>query len=157
MSGTAPMRVIFDEAGGRPALEGDARFDTFQALLERGYAVTVADGAMVSPAAGRTAVLGLFNGDKPQVESADPDVTVSIKEYRPFYLHGEVENPGGFPYQPKLTVQKAIALGGGFTERASKKKITVIRGSDADPIAHRIKLHDPVHAGDVITVHQGFF
>ncbi len=87
----------------------------------------------------------------------NPDVTVSIKEYRPFYLHGEVEKPGGIPYQPGLTLQKAIALGGGFTEYASKKKIMVIRASDTNPVAKRIKPNDPVYAGDVITVDQSFF
>lgn len=87
----------------------------------------------------------------------NPDVTVSIKEYRPFFLHGEVEKPGGIPYQPRLTLEKAIALGGGFTERASKKKISVIRAGDTNSIAKRIKLSDPVYAGDVITVNQSFF
>ncbi len=87
----------------------------------------------------------------------NPDVTVSIKEYRPFFLHGEVERPGGIPYQAGLTLEKAIALGGGFTERASKKKITVIRAGDTNPIAKSIKLNDPVHAGDIITVNQSFF
>jgi protein involved in polysaccharide export with SLBB domain len=87
----------------------------------------------------------------------NPDVTVSIKEYRPFYIRGEVEKPGGLPYQPGLTLEKAIALSGGFTERASKKKTTVIRAGDTDPIARPIKLNDLVHAGDVITVPQSFF
>ena len=87
----------------------------------------------------------------------NPDVTVSIKEYRPFYLHGEVKQPGGIPYQAGLTLEKAIALGGGFTERASKKKIMVIRAGDTDQIAKPIKLNDLVHAGDVITVPQSFF
>ena len=87
----------------------------------------------------------------------NPDVTVSIKEYRPFYLHGEVKRPGGIPYQAGLTLEKAIALGGGFTERASKKKIMVIRAGDTDQIARPIKLNDLVHAGDVITVPQSFF
>ena len=87
----------------------------------------------------------------------DPDVTVSIKEYRPFYLHGEVKQPGGFTYQPGLTVQKAIALRGGFTEWAAKKKKTVIRASDTDPTAKPIKLKEPVHPDDVVTVHRSFF
>jgi len=87
----------------------------------------------------------------------NPDVSVSIKEYRPFYLHGEVEKPGGIPYQPGLTLEKAIALAGGFTERASKKKITVIRAGDTNSTAKAIKLNNPVYAGDVITVHQSFF
>ena len=73
------------------------------------------------------------------------------------YLHGEVKSPGGIPYQAGRTLEKAIALGGGFTERASKKKIMVVRAGDTDQRAKRIKPNDPVHAGDVITVHQSFF
>ena len=38
----------------------------------------------------------------------DPDVTVSIEEYRSFFINGEVENPGGFPYQPSLTQERLI-------------------------------------------------
>ena len=53
----------------------------------------------------------------------NPDVTVSIAEYRPFYMYGEIEEPGGRPYQPGLPLEKAIALGGGFTERAAKGKL----------------------------------
>ena len=87
----------------------------------------------------------------------NPDVTVSIREYRPFFLHGEVHEPGGIPYQPGLTLEKAIALSGGFTERASRKKITVIRAGDPDATAEAIELSNPVYAGDVITVHQSFF
>ena len=87
----------------------------------------------------------------------DPDVTVHINEYRPFFLRGEVKNPGGIPFQPGMTLQKAIALGGGFTERASRKKITVIRAANADSGEQSIQLNDPVHAGDVVTVHRSFF
>ena len=87
----------------------------------------------------------------------NPDVTVSIAEYRPFYMYGEIEEPGGIPYQPGLTLEKAIALGGGFTERAAKGKITVIRSADAGRVSRAIELSDPVFAGDVITVHQSFF
>lgn len=87
----------------------------------------------------------------------DPAVTVSIAEYRPFFLNGEVRNPGGIPYQPKLTVERAIALGGGFTERASHTKIEVIRASDPTHVPVRVNLSDPVFPGDIITVKQSFF
>ena len=85
----------------------------------------------------------------------NPEVTVSIREYRPFFLHGEVQQPGGIAYQPGLTLQKAIALAGGFTERAARKKIMVIRAGDG--VERPIRLNDPVKAGDVITVYQSFF
>ena len=87
----------------------------------------------------------------------DPAVTVSIAEYRPFFLYGEVQKPGGIPYQPKLTVERAIALGGGFTERASRSKIEVVRAGDPNHKAVRVELSDPVFPGDVITVKQSFF
>src|SRR6202051_3350442 len=58
----------------------------------------------------------------------DPAVTVSIAEYRPFFLHGEVQKPGGIPYQPRLTVERAIALGGGFTERAARSQFEAVPG-----------------------------
>ena len=87
----------------------------------------------------------------------DPAVTISIAEYRPFFLKGEVRNPGGIPYQPKLTVERAIAIGGGFTERASRSKIEIIRASDPAHKAVHVELPDPVFPGDIITVKQSFF
>ena len=87
----------------------------------------------------------------------DPTVTVLIAEYRPFFVNGEVQRPGGFPYQPKLTVEQAIALGGGFTQRASHSRIDVIRASDPQHKAARIELTDPVFPGDIITVKQSIF
>jgi protein involved in polysaccharide export with SLBB domain len=84
----------------------------------------------------------------------DPTVTVLIAEYRPFFVNGEVQKPGGFPYQPKLTVEQAIALGGGFTAKGSHSRIDVIRASDPQHKAVRVELTDPVFPGDIITVKQ---
>jgi polysaccharide export outer membrane protein len=50
----------------------------------------------------------------------EPSVSVTVIEYRPFFIDGEVKRPGGYPYQPGLSVNKAAALAGGYTERASK-------------------------------------
>ncbi|MEM9151916.1 MAG: polysaccharide biosynthesis/export family protein, partial [Cyanobacteria bacterium P01_F01_bin.3] len=49
----------------------------------------------------------------------NPRVNVSILEYRPFYVRGEVNSPGGYPFKPGLTVEKAVSMAGGFTSRAS--------------------------------------
>jgi len=90
----------------------------------------------------------------------EPRVNVSVKEYRPFFITGEVEQPGGYPYQPGLTLRKAITLAGGFTERASKSKIYVTKKGVTEALAETrqpIKLQDPVHPDDVITVEQSFF
>ncbi len=63
----------------------------------------------------------------------DPRVSVSVVKYRPFFVNGEVKNPGGVDFQPGLTLRKAISLAGGFTERANKKEALVISDSDPGP------------------------
>lgn len=86
----------------------------------------------------------------------DPRVTVTITEYRQFYVNGEVEKPGGFPFQPGLTVRKAISLAEGFTERASKKNIFII-SDEKKGSSRRVTLNSSVKPGDIITVEQSFF
>jgi protein involved in polysaccharide export with SLBB domain len=85
----------------------------------------------------------------------DPDVTVSVDEYRPIFINGEVNKPGAYPFQPGLTLQKAISLAGGFTERASRNKIKVQSSEGDERIA--ADLMAAIQPGDVITVEQSFF
>jgi protein involved in polysaccharide export with SLBB domain len=87
----------------------------------------------------------------------NPQVTVTIIEYRSFYINGQVEKPGGYQYIPGLTVRKAVSLAGGFKERASKEKIFVIRDDDPDKTSKRVSQDETVHPGDIITVEESFF
>ena len=85
-----------------------------------------------------------------------PDITVTIVEYRQFYVNGEVSKPGGYSYREGMTVQRAITLAGGFTERASRSKILLLReNSNGMPVT--VDLTTPVQPGDVITVEESFF
>jgi len=92
----------------------------------------------------------------------NPSVTVSILEYRPFYINGEVRKPGSYSFYPGMTIDRAISVAGGFTDRASREKIFVehdlsdSRDPDGTP-EERATLSDQVLPGDVITVRQGFF
>ena len=87
----------------------------------------------------------------------DPKVSVRILEYRDFYVNGEVETPGGYPFSPGLTVRKAVALAGGFTEWASKNNILLIREGKPESEAEKAALDTPVMPGDIITVNQSLF
>jgi protein involved in polysaccharide export with SLBB domain len=87
----------------------------------------------------------------------DPKVNISVVEYRPFYVNGEVQAPGGFPYQPGLTLRKAIALAGGFTERASKSKINVLSEGSVNGKQRQISVDEYLSPGDIVTVEQSFF
>jgi protein involved in polysaccharide export with SLBB domain len=42
-----------------------------------------------------------------------PKLGFSVASYRPVFVIGDVKNPGSFPFQPRLTVEKAIGLAGG--------------------------------------------
>jgi polysaccharide export outer membrane protein len=87
----------------------------------------------------------------------DPQVTVAIDEYRNFFVNGEVDKPGGYPYVPGLTVRKAVSLAGGFKERAVRDKVTIIRDEDPNQTPSKVDLNAPVMPGDIITVEQSFF
>ena len=85
----------------------------------------------------------------------EPSISISVIEYRPFFITGEVEKPGGYPFQPGLTLRKAITLGGGFTERASRTKMFITRGGEGSE--QKIQLSDPIFPDDVLTIEQSFF
>ena len=87
----------------------------------------------------------------------NPQVTVTINEYRNFFINGQVEKPGGYPFIPGLTVRKAVSLAGGFKERASKDKIFVIREDDKSQTPKRVDQNASVNPGDIITVEESFF
>lgn len=87
----------------------------------------------------------------------DPRVSISVLEYREFFISGEVKQPGGYKYQPGLNLRRAIALAGGLTERASIKRITIVRDSESDRKPIRVTLDSPVMPGDTINIDQGFF
>ena len=87
----------------------------------------------------------------------NPQVNVTINEYRHFFVNGLVDKPGGYPFTPGLTVRKAISIAGGFKERASKEKINVIREEDTKGLSQRVSLDAPVRPGDIITVEESFF
>lgn len=87
----------------------------------------------------------------------NPRVSVTIDEYRPFFINGQIKSGGSFPYQPGLTVRKAVTIAGGFTERASQSKIFVVRDGDPTHTPVKVDLDAPIHPGDIITVEESFF
>ena len=86
-----------------------------------------------------------------------PNVSVSIDTYRMFFIKGEVRNPGGYNYQNGLTIEKAVAIAGGFTERASEKAITLVRDDDPEQRLQTAKPTTRIAPGDVVTVGESFF
>jgi polysaccharide export outer membrane protein len=88
----------------------------------------------------------------------DPQVSVAITQYRPFFINGQVKSPGSYPFQPGMTVRKAVSIAGGLTERASERRIRLIPETKRDSKqARNVSLDDPIGPGDIITVEESFF
>lgn len=85
----------------------------------------------------------------------NPQVSVEVLNYRPFYIYGEVNSPGSYPYRAGLTVINAVALAGGFTFRADEDDIEVTRGENGTP--KETTQGAVVQPGDVIRVKERFF
>ncbi|GAA4890843.1 polysaccharide biosynthesis/export family protein [Ferrimonas pelagia] len=87
----------------------------------------------------------------------NPSVSVSVMEYRPFFINGEVRQPGGYPFQPGLTVRQAIAIAGGLTERASRRGMSLTRNQDSRETTLKVEMATPVFPGDSIFIEDSFF
>ena len=87
----------------------------------------------------------------------NPRVSVSMEEYRPFFINGQVALPGAYPYKSGLTVRMAVSIAGGFKERASESNIYIVRENDAQHAQAKIGLDGVVLPGDTVTVEESFF
>ena len=81
-----------------------------------------------------------------------PKVSVSIVRHRNFYVSGEVKTPGGYPYEEGLTVQKALSIAGGFTEKAEKQGLKVTRLAEGRVETLAIGPDDVIQPNDILMV-----
>jgi polysaccharide export outer membrane protein len=87
----------------------------------------------------------------------DPQVAVSIVMYRPFFIHGQVKRPGGYPFQEDLTLDKAIAIAGGLAARASKSSWNITRLVDGKKMVFEANVSSAILPDDIIEIEQSFF
>ncbi len=87
----------------------------------------------------------------------DPQVTVDIAQSRPFFILGEVRNAGQFPYVSGLTVQSAVAIAGGFSERANEQIVQISRRTNGLIEKFDAPGDAPVQPGDTVYVYERFF
>lgn len=87
----------------------------------------------------------------------DPRVTAEMTKGRPYYILGEVNRAGEYPFTSGLTVMNAIAAAGDFTYRAEKKKIMVTSASTGVETEVKLTPTTPVQPGDRIRILERFF
>jgi polysaccharide biosynthesis/export protein len=87
----------------------------------------------------------------------DPQVTVDVQQNRPFFILGEVKTAGQYPYVSGMTVETAIAIAGGYTERASDRKYRITRRVNGFVEQIEAPGDYVVKAGDTVYVFERFF
>lgn len=87
----------------------------------------------------------------------NPSVAIEVLNYRPFYVLGEVKEPGKYPYVSGMTVLNAIALAGGYTYRGKKDKALIIRASDPEKKEATVTPTTVVMPGDIIRIPERVF
>ena len=88
----------------------------------------------------------------------NPNVSAEVITRRPFYVIGEVQKPGNYPYLTGITAINAVAMAGGFTRRARKNDFYV-RRIDQNGQTVRIEANSGtvLQPGDTLDVRERLF
>ena len=137
---------------GQPTLTGEYTLD--------------GNGVLAFPLIGNVPANGVTTNQLEQAIAAklkpdymvNPNVSAEIVTRRPFYVIGEVQKPGNYPYVSDMTAVNAIAMAGGFTRRARKNDF-YIRRLDKDGKVVRIEANvgTILQAGDTLEVRERVF
>jgi len=95
-------------------------------------------------------------GKGTDVALMDGDI-INVSTAPMFFITGEVRNGGPFVLEPGTTIQQAIAMAGGLSERGSDRGITVTRLVNGKNTDVKVTLEDTVQPNDTITIRNRFF
>jgi polysaccharide export outer membrane protein len=91
------------------------------------------------------------------IQLQDGDI-INVPKAQTLYMSGAVRNPGAIIYEPGMTVQQAIAVAGGLTDRGSDRRIKADRiMSDGKVVEVSLRLEDKVQPNDTIKIANKIF
>jgi polysaccharide biosynthesis/export protein len=172
----APMAATYDAYGAAPTpvrYDAGYRLDAGDKLrvvvygqegLTNTYAID-AGGSITMPLIGLVPARGRSPAALAAEISAklrngyirDPSVAVEIESYRPFFILGEVQAPGQYPYVPNMTVESAVAIAGGFSPRAKRDVVTLTHTDAGGAARYMVPLGTSLSPGDTVYVGERWF
>ncbi|MBN8535393.1 MAG: polysaccharide export protein [Rhizobiales bacterium] len=87
----------------------------------------------------------------------EPRVSVEVEQYRPFFVLGEVNTSGQYPFVNQMTVQMAVAIAGGFSPRANRNYAELTRVISGEITTVAVPINTPMRPGDTIVIRERFF
>jgi polysaccharide biosynthesis/export protein len=171
--GYAPAPVVYAAAPTPVAYDSAYRLDAGDKLrvvvygqegLTNSYAID-AGGSITLPLIGSVAARGRTPAGLAAEITAklrngyirEPSVAVEIESYRPFFILGEVQAPGQYPYVPNMSVESAVAIAGGFSPRARRDSVTLTHTDGSGPMRVVVPLGTPLSPGDTVQVGERWF
>lgn len=135
-----------------------------QDALSNSYAVD-GSGKVSMPLIGPVPLVGLTTADAERALETrlrggflrEPHVSIEVEAFRPFFILGEITTAGQYPFISGMTVQKAIAVAGGFSPRADRNSANITRMINGTQITARVPLAYPLRPGDTINIEERFF
>jgi len=109
-----------------------------------------------APAPERIRMDDLRSGRAQQIVLRDGD-TVNVPKAQTFIVNGFVRSPNTYVLEGDVTVQKAIAMAGGVTERGAQSRVKIQRMVEGKLVEVKPKMTDLVQPNDTIVVPQRFF
>ncbi|MDY6854456.1 MAG: polysaccharide biosynthesis/export family protein [Thermodesulfobacteriota bacterium] len=83
--------------------------------------------------------------------------TIYVPKAEFFYVYGEVKSEGRYKLEKGTTVLKGITMAGGFTEKAAKKKVRLLREKKGEKAKIQARMTDLINPEDIIMVPESFF
>jgi hypothetical protein len=87
----------------------------------------------------------------------DPKLSAEVINFRPFYILGEVNKPGQYPYVTGMTLGQAVAIAEGYTYAARKGTIAIRRARTAEEVKVSANPAMPIGPGDTVRVLERIF
>lgn len=148
LHGTTTFLELLSEAGGLTENAGD------RAILKRRLSSSDLQEKIIAIDLKRLIEKGDTSMDIPIMDGD----SVYITKAGVFYVTGEVKKPASYKYEEETTVIKAITIAGGFTDKASKGRVKIIRKVNGEEkVMNGVDMDEMVLPDDVIVVPESFF
>src|SRR5215211_2536770 len=125
-----------------------------------------ANGVLAFPLIGSVNAQGQTTGQLQQAIASrlDPDflrnpsVSAEVITRRPFYVIGEVQKPGNYPYVTDMTALQAIAMAGGYTYRARQNNLFLKRlDTNGRMVRVAATPETKIRPGDTVEIKERYF
>ncbi|GEP57685.1 polysaccharide biosynthesis/export family protein [Reyranella soli] len=137
---------------GQPTLTGEFTLD--------------GSGQLAFPLIGNVNAQGMTTGQLQQTIASrlDPDylrnpsVSAEVITRRPFYVIGEVQKPGNYPYVTDMTALQAVAMAGGYTYRARQNNLYLKRlDTNGRMVRVAATPETKIRPGDTVEIKERYF